>query len=55
MKDTKSGASATVTGSIFQVGIVLGKKLNFRVSVLVWYCNIFFECVVLVLVLDGVR
>jgi hypothetical protein len=32
LKDTKEGASATVAGSLFHTGMVLGKKLNLKTS-----------------------
>ena len=48
-------ASATEAGSEFHTGMVLGKKLYLKVSVLVGYCRSFFEWIALVRVVAGVK
>ena len=49
MKDTKEGASAAVGGSLFQSGIVLGKKLYLKQYLDVEYCLYLYLCADLVL------
>ena len=49
LKDTKEGASAAAGGSLFQSGIVLGKKLYLKQSVDVEYCLYLYLCADLVL------
>ena len=55
MKSTKSGALAVDAGSLFQRGIVLGKKLFLKQLREMEICLNFFEWLALVFAVAGMR